>query len=174
MTKYAKLISETQIQFPPKNKGDIINYNLDIPQLIADGYKEFIEAEKEIDKVYTIKYRETETQILEIATEIPQPDPAEQREAQFNRDFFNTSLGYIRRNVTMSEGDNKDFLSDLLPSIAIAVNLGSDVTILAYDKPENFEEEITDWTQYQHAEIATPQFINECFIQLQNDFLPIN
>ena len=44
MTQYAKLISETQVEFPPKNKGSIINYNLDYEQLIADGYKEFIPA----------------------------------------------------------------------------------------------------------------------------------
>lgn len=75
MTKYAKLISETQIEFPPKNKGSIINYNLDYEQLVIDGYKEFIEAQKEIGKSYTITYTETSTQIIENAVEII-PDPA--------------------------------------------------------------------------------------------------
>ena len=173
MTTYAKYINETTIEFPPKNKGDIINYNLDVETLIMDGYKEFIKAETEIGKSYTFTYAETETQIIETATEIPQPDPAEQREEQFNRDFFNTSLGYIRRSVQMATGERKDFLSDLLPTIVMATNNGTTVNIIAYDEPD-FSEEVEDWTQYQHTEQVTAQFIQECFLQLQNDFLPIN
>lgn len=76
MTKYAKYISETRIEFPPKNKGDIINYDRDYDQLIKDGYKEFIEAEKEIGKSYNITYKELTRFIKEIATEII-PDPEE-------------------------------------------------------------------------------------------------
>lgn len=76
MTQYAKFISNTEIEFPPKNKGNIINYNLDYEQLIEDGYKEFIPAEKEIGKAYTITYVEIDNQIKEIAVEII-PDPAE-------------------------------------------------------------------------------------------------
>lgn len=76
MTKYVKFISETQIEFPPKNKGNIINYDLDVEKLIEDGYKEFIPAEKEIGKAYNITYTETETQVFEVATEII-PDPEE-------------------------------------------------------------------------------------------------
>lgn len=74
MTKYAKLISETQNEFAPKNKGSIINYNLNIQAMKADGYKEFVEAEKEVGKAYTITYKETKNKITEIATEIV-PDP---------------------------------------------------------------------------------------------------
>ena len=76
MTKYAKLIDETTIEFPPKNKGGIINYNLSPELLVEDGYKEFIEANKEIGKSYNITYSETQNTITEIATEII-PDPAE-------------------------------------------------------------------------------------------------
>ena len=75
-TKYAKLINETTIQFPPKNKGAIINYDINIPLLTQDGYKEFVPAETEIGKSYTIAYQETDNQIIEIATEII-PDPIE-------------------------------------------------------------------------------------------------
>ena len=173
MTKYVKLISETQIEYPPKNKGSIINYDIDIPQLIFDGYKELIEAQKEEGKAYTITYTESENKIIENAVEIPQPTPAEQREEQFNRDFFHTSLGYIRRSVQMANGEHKDFLSDLLPTIVLAVNGGTSVSVIAYDEPD-FTQEITDWTIYQNTEAVTAQFIQECFLQLQNDFLPIN
>ena len=34
-----------------------------------------------------------------------------EREEEFNKEFFLTSLGYIRRKVTMKTGEVKDFLS---------------------------------------------------------------
>lgn len=100
-------------------------------------------------------------------------EQAEKREAEFNKEFFLTSLGYIRRSVTMADGSHKDFLSDLLPIISMGVQSGQAVNILAYDKPP-FDEDVTDWTQYQHQVIVTPQFIQECFLQLSADFAPIN
>lgn len=98
---------------------------------------------------------------------------AEKREAEFNKAFFNTSLGYIRRSVTMADGSIKDFLSDLLPVISMGVSQGQAVNILAYDKPP-FDEDIEDWTEYQHQVVVTAQFIQECFLQLSADFAPIN
>lgn len=95
------------------------------------------------------------------------------READFNKSFFNTSLGYVRRSVTMADGSHKDFLSDLLPVISMGVNSGQSVNILTYDKPP-FTEDVEDWTKYQHQVVVTPLFIQECFMQLSNDFLPIN
>lgn len=104
--------------------------------------------------------------------EIPQPT-AQDRAKEFHKEFFNTSLGFIRRSVTMADGSHKDFLSDLLPTIAMAVNLNNPVSIIAYNEPD-FTEPIEDWTLYQHIETVTTQFIQECFLQLQNDFLPTN
>lgn len=64
---YAKLISKTEISFPPKNKDNILNYNLNIDLLIADGYKEFIEVERPItNRFYHIEYQENETNITEV------------------------------------------------------------------------------------------------------------
>jgi hypothetical protein len=100
-------------------------------------------------------------------------EKAREREASFNKAFFNTSLGYVRRNVTMADGSHKDFLSDLLPAISMSVQSGIPVNILTYDKPP-FDHDIDDWTEYQHKVIANPQFTQECFMQLSNDFLPIN
>lgn len=97
----------------------------------------------------------------------------ERREAEFNKAFFNTSLGYVRRAVTMADGSHKDFLSDLLPVISMGVQGGMPVNILTYDMPP-FDKDVTDWTEYQHQVVVTPQFIQECFMQLSNDFLPIN
>jgi len=95
------------------------------------------------------------------------------RQAEFEKEFFQTSLGWIRRKVNMADGSTKDFLSDLLPTISMAVQMGTPVNIIAYDEPE-FDEDVTDWTPYQHIEVVTAQFIQECFLQLSNDFLPIN
>ena len=95
------------------------------------------------------------------------------RENEFNQAFFNTSLGYIRRKVTMQDGSKKDFLSDLVLSIKAGLEQGLDVKILAYDKPP-FDRDVDDWTVYQHIVSATPQFIMECLMHTSNDFLPIN
>lgn len=97
----------------------------------------------------------------------------QERQEQFEREFFQTSLGWIRRQVTMRDGSQKDFISDLLPNITTALNSGTPVSIITYTEPD-FTEDVTDWTQYQTWKQTTPQFIQECLVQLQNDFVPIN
>lgn len=96
-------------------------------------------------------------------------EQAQAGEDAFNQEFFLTSLGYIRRKVAMANGETKDFLSDLLPTIAMGSQLGQAVSILCYNKPD-FTQEVINWEEYQHAEVATPQFIQECFMQLSLDF----
>lgn len=109
MTQYAKYISNTEIEFPPKNKGNIINYNLDYEQLIEDGYKEFIPAEKEIGKAYAITYVDLEDKVKEIATEII-PDPAEVL-AQAKQTKVNEND--IARDAALNQGVTyKDVLFD--------------------------------------------------------------
>lgn len=95
-----------------------------------------------------------------------------ERQAQFNKDFFNTSLGYIRRKVTMATGETKDFLSDLLPTISMGVQMGQSVTIITYKEPD-FTEENIDWVTLQDIKEVTSGFIQECFLQLSQDFKPI-
>ena len=61
MTKYAKFISDTKIEFAPVNKGGIINYNLDVDRMEQDGYKEFVEVEKpDTDRYFEVKYQNGE------------------------------------------------------------------------------------------------------------------
>ena len=100
-------------------------------------------------------------------------EQAKEREEQFNKDFFNTSLGYVRRKVSMATGETKDFLSDLLPTISMGVQMGQPVTIITYNKPD-FTQEITDWTVFQNEQTVTAEFVKECFMQLSNDFKPVN
>ena len=83
---------------------------------------------------------------------IPGPTPEEQ-EAEFNRQFFLTSLGYVRRSVAMKDGSHKDFLSDILPLLQVGV------PILTYTRELE-----------QNKVLATEQFINECKQQLLVDF----
>lgn len=83
---------------------------------------------------------------------LPQPTPEEQ-EAEFNRQFFNTSLGYVRRKVTMQNGDKRDFLCDILPLLQVGV------PILTYTRDLQ-----------QNSVFATEQFINECKQQMLTDF----
>lgn len=87
---------------------------------------------------------------------------------EFNTQFFNTSLGYIRRKVTMKDGSHKDFLSDLLPTISMAVNMGQTVKVIAYDMPDF--DDLKPIERYQHNETVNVQFIQECFEQLSSDF----
>lgn len=97
---------------------------------------------------------------------------AEMKKVQFNKDFFKTSLGYIRRKVSMATGETKDFLSDLLPTISMGVQMGQPVTIITYNEPD-FTQDVTDFTSLQEYKTVTAQFVQECFLQLSNDFKPI-
>ena len=119
----------------------------------------------------------THTEIVTVQKLVLNPNWDEEqyirREREFKNAFFNTSLGYVRRAVTMADGSHKDFLSDLLPVISMGVQGGMPVNILTYDMPP-FDEDVTDWTEYQHQVVVTPQFIQECFLQLSADFAPIN
>lgn len=96
-------------------------------------------------------------------------EQAEKRQSDFETEFFNTSLGWIRRQVNMKNGSTKDFLSDLLPAISMALNSGVATPIITYKTPD-FTQDITDWTIYQEIKQVTPQFIQECFNRLSADF----
>lgn len=91
------------------------------------------------------------------------------KQAKFEKDFFETSLGYIRRKVTMQNGETKDFLSDLLPVISIGFSSGQDISIITYSIPDFSETEIV-WENYQERKLVTSLFIQECFLRLNNDF----
>lgn len=83
MTQYAKFISTTQIEFPPKNKGDIINYNLDIEAMTKDGYKPFVEAEKPTtNRMYHIEYANNADDVAEIIVYDETQQEADARELQ--------------------------------------------------------------------------------------------
>lgn len=80
-------------------------------------------------------------------------DKQAREDAQFNAAFFNTSLGYVRRKVTMKDGSTKDFLSDILPL------LQAGVPVLTYTRQLE-----------QNKVIVTDAFIAECKQQVLVDF----
>ena len=96
-------------------------------------------------------------------------EQAQKRQVKFEAEFFSTSLGWIRRKVTMKNGSTKDFLSDLLPSIMEGLRLGIAPNIITYREPD-FTQEVTDWTVYQVKKEATQQFIQDCLLQISEDF----
>lgn len=77
----------------------------------------------------------------------------EREDRAFNAQFFNTSLGYVRRTVTMKDGSTKDFLSDILPL------LQAGIPVLTYTRELE-----------QNKVIVTDEFINECKQQVLKDF----
>lgn len=124
------------------------------------------------------KVEETELEYVLDGEEYVLKDEAwEEKQAQarkevFTKDFFQTSLGYVRRKVSMATGETKDFLSDLLPTISMGVQMGQPVSIITYKEPDFTTDEI-DWVALQEVKTVTAQFVQECFLQLSNDFKPV-
>ena len=85
---------------------------------------------------------------------LTQEEIEQKQQEQFLKDFFSTSLGYVRRKVHMKDGSIKDFLSDILPL------LQADVPIITYN---------ADGTQNTGV-LVTTQFIDECKQQVLIDF----
>ncbi len=88
-------------------------------------------------------------------------EQVQEREKIFNEQFFNTSLGYIKRKVTMKDGTIKSFLSDILPLLQIGI------PIISYEKPDFTTEEMP---KQNTNVIVTDKFINECKQQVLKDF----
>ena len=113
-----------------------------------------IEVSKEVYDEYSsdpLKYVYSEGEI--ILNPNYEEEKQEQENEQFNKEFFNTSLGYVRRKVTMKDGSERNFLTDILPLLQVGV------PILTYTR------ELA-----QNKVLVTETFINECKQQLLNDF----
>lgn len=108
-------------------------------------------------------------------TEEYEQEQIQAKQEEFNKEFFLTSLGYIRRKVSMSTGETKDFLSDLLPVISMGVQSGQTVPIITYSLPDFTQELTTEYLEsLQSVKNVTAQFVQECFLQLSNDFMPVS
>lgn len=90
MDRYAKLI-EGRLEFAPKNKGSIINYDLDIEQMIADGYKLFVPVEMpQTNRRFHIEYVETIDENQETIVYDETQEEADEREAIEHRQYLDS------------------------------------------------------------------------------------
>ena len=71
--QYAKL-TDGKIEFAPKNKGRISNYNLSLELMTKDGYKPLVVIEQPTEDKPIVKYRETDEQIEQYAEKLPIDD----------------------------------------------------------------------------------------------------
>ena len=126
--------------------------NNDLIILAKDTREELENALKYM--VYTEIIETEENYQLYEGQYLTEAEIAEKEQEQFARDFFNTSLGYVRRKVHMKDGSIKDFLSDILPL------LQENVPIITYN---------VDGTQNTGV-LVTAQFIEECKQQVLIDF----
>ena len=82
MAKYAKII-EGQVEFAPRNKGSVLNYNLDVERMLSDGYKHFTQSETpQTIRMYHFEYVETPEEITEVIVYDETQEQAEERRAQ--------------------------------------------------------------------------------------------
>lgn len=83
-------------------------------------------------------------------------------ELNWNINFFETSLGWVRRKVMVqATGETRDFLYDMKPNLSVGD------PIITYDKPDFVET----FEPIQHRDrIVTEQFLNECKMQIAKDF----
>lgn len=141
-------------------------------EIKAELIKPYTEAQKIkfiVENNHERGYKIEETDKALLALWYEEEQLIEQKKEQFNKDFFQTSLGYIRRKVKMKTGETKDFLSDLLPVISMGVQSGQAVTIIAYKEPD-FTQDVTDWEALQEQKTVTAEFVQECFMRLSSDF----
>lgn len=99
---------------------------------------------------------ETATQL--VAKGYTAEEIAEQQAEEQQKEFFNTSLGLVRRNVTMQNGETRDFLFDIKPTLQVGV------PIITYN---------TDGTQ-NIGVLVTEEFLNECDRQIYKDFYGVD
>ena len=98
-----------------------------------------------------------------------------QRKQTFEKEFFETSLGWIRRQVTMKDGSKKDFLSDLLIPIKTGMEIGQDVKIITYKTPDFcIEPNNAYFESLQEIKSVNADFIKECLYQTVEDFGGVN
>lgn len=107
------------------------------------------------DKI--IRFEDDSIKVYKLTEEEKQAEMLE----QFNKEFFNTSLGYVRRKVTMKDGTFKDFLTDIVPLLQVGVQIIT-YTLNGAELTQNTGVTVTE------------QFINECKQQVFNDFYGIS
>ena len=123
---YVKLISNLEVREAPVNYMGIINYNLDIPRLIEDGYKELIPVviPEHINRLFHIEYEETIENIIESVVYDETQEEADEREARERRQYLDSltlTPADVERALYKEKGmdfdDLKAFIAQQLPQV---------------------------------------------------------
>lgn len=156
-----------------------MSYKLDKPYtetqradfIIEYNHRKGLSIEETQDAMYALEKNEImKNGSPQIDTNYEKKQESERKKA-FYEQFFKTSLGWIRRNVSMKDGSTKDFLADFLMQIKAGLELGQTVEIITYNLPD-FSQEATEeyMVSLQERKNATPSFIQECLMQTVRDF----
>lgn len=126
--KYAKLV-EGIVEFAPKNKGAILNYDLDVEQMIADGYKLFVPAEppnSEEVRMCHYEYEESDSYITEVVVFDETQEEAQARVEVKERqelDALTLTPADVERALYKAKGwdfeDLKAYIHEQLPQVDI-------------------------------------------------------
>lgn len=146
---------ETTEEEPEINEGEDVDPEPEPTPEPEPQYEEYIEAYYEEDP------------------EPEDPEEKKRREEQQRRDywytnFFQTSLGWVRKKATMKDGSVDNFLTDDLPLLAIGLGQGAEAKVIVYATPD-FTQEIDILALQSYVDV-TPQFIMECLLEKQNEF----
>lgn len=130
--------------------------------IVEYNHNQGLRIEETETSIFALEYNEIMKDGVPVIDSEYEAKQAEERKKTFETAFFATSLGWIRRNVSMKDGSTKSFLTDLLPQLVVGI------PVLAYALPDFTKEvEIVD---YQQKVVVTEQFIQECKNQLYADF----
>lgn len=137
------------IEVPIYNEeGEIIGYeSIEVDDYTKPIMIEIVDPETG-EKIWVQKsHQETRTEIVEYLDIVDNPE-------NFKRNFFNTSLGYVRRKpYVKGTKEYKDFLSDMLAGMEI----GQQIITYTEDLQPNLVQ-------------VTQEFLNECKAQYNRDF----
>lgn len=143
--------------------------------IVEYNHNQNLRIEETEEAIYALE--ENEMMGEENGIQIPVVNPAyleqkaSEREENFEREFFSTSLGWIRRKVNMKDGSIRDFLADLLLPIKAGLELGQKVEIITYKTPDFTQEQTAEYIiSLQERKEATAEFIQECLMQTVMDF----
>lgn len=162
------VVAETEESETAEETGTSVHANVRNNQIIDFNSKyldEDILRVETSEEIYAVWCSDKKRVIYKEGEIIINPDYEAEKQAelieQFNKEFFNTSLGYVRRSVMMKDGSSKDFLTDIVPLLQVGVQ------IITYSLNG------TELTQNTGVTV-TEQFITECKQQLFNDFYGIS
>lgn len=138
--------------------GMIIDGNIDYDELVQKYYVS--------DELYNMWKEDNRKVIYKDGEIMENPNYEEEKRQEYEQmwtmDFFQTSLGWVRRKVMVqATGETRDFLYDMKPNLSIGD------PIITYDKPDF----TTSFEPIQHRDrVVTEQFLAECRAQIALDF----